>query len=183
MSLRRWNTALERGTLKDTITLFQGIVEYAVLEDAADDDDGVSVSSALSSVDEQNEDEVTSAFDLILPVATSIFQQANQVFQTLEDETIHFGQRKTIADFTESECVSDFRFRKDDLQHVANELWPRLSPFLGEDKNNLVLENHYHAPYETCLLVYLFKMARPRRLRADCEAKFGMRKSHLSVIV
>jgi hypothetical protein len=43
--------------------------------------------------------------------------------------------------------------------------------------------NRYHAPYETCLLVYLFKMARPWRLHADCEAKFGMRKSYLSVIV
>jgi DDE superfamily endonuclease len=31
--------------------------------------------------------------------------------------------------------------------------------------------------------VYLFKMARPRRLVGDCEAKFGMRKSHLLVIV
>jgi hypothetical protein len=185
MSLRRWNTALERGTLKASTTLFQGIVQYAVLEDAADDDDRSSISSASSflSINDESEDEVTSAFDLILPVAKSLLQQANRVFQSLEDETIHFGQKKTIADFTESECVTDFRFRKEDLEHAANELWPRLSPFLGDDKNNLLLENRYHAPYETCLLVYLFKMARPRRLRPDCEVKFGMRKSHLSVIV
>jgi DDE superfamily endonuclease len=184
MSRRRWNTVLERSRLYATSYLLQGIVEYEVMTADDDNDSSSSISSvsSLSSIDDSDDDSSTTS-SLILDVAKSLLELAYRVFQSVEDETITFGQKKTIADFTEAECVSDFRFRKDDLQHVANELWPRLAPFLGEDKNNLLLENRYHAPYETCLLVYLFKMARPRRLRPDCEAKFGMKKSHLSVIV
>ena len=45
------------------------------------------------------------------------------------------------------------------------------------------LQNKYVAPYETCFLVYLFKLSQPQCLHQDCEAKFGMQKSHLSVVV
>jgi hypothetical protein len=135
--------------LKDNTTLFQGIVLYAVLHDSNDDAEDMSDASSLSSIDsDESKDGMAMAtpFDQILPVAKNLFQQANRVLKSLEDETINFGQKKTVADFTDSECVSDFRFRKVDLQHLANELWPRLSPFLGDDKNNLLLENRYHAP-------------------------------------
>lgn len=180
MSRRRWSSSLERRRLNASTALFQGIVEYAMLTANEIYDEG---SSSSDESDDRTENVVPTAYDLILPMAKNLLQQANRVFRPLEDETIQFGQRKIIAAFTESECVTDFRFRKEDLQIAANELWPRLSPFLGADKNDIVLENRYHSPYETCFLVYLFKMSRPRRLRPDCEAKFGMRKSHLSVIV
>jgi hypothetical protein len=101
----------------------------------------------------------------------------------IEDESINFDQQLMIQDFTCSECANDFRFRKEHLQDLSYKLWPRLSPFLGDSRNHLILQNRYTAPFEASLLLYLFKMTRPVRLKPDCERKFGMRKTHLSVIV
>jgi hypothetical protein len=66
---------------------------------------------------------------------------------------------------------------------VADQLWPRLEPFLEGTKDKLKLENRYTAPYETCLLLTLFRFSRPVRLRPEMEVFFGMRKSHMSVAI
>jgi hypothetical protein len=82
-----------------------------------DSSSSISSISSLSSIDDSDDGSSTTS-SLILDVAKSLLELAHRVFQSVEDETIIFGQKKTIADFTEAECVSDFRFRKNDLQHV-----------------------------------------------------------------
>jgi hypothetical protein len=99
----------------------------------------------------------------------------------LEDETILFGQTKRIDDFSDSDCLMYFRFLKVDLKIVAEQLWPRLSPYLNSiDQSRILVGDRYVAHYETCLCLYLYKMSYPSRLRCDCERFFGIRKSKLS---
>ena len=94
-----------------------------------------------------------------------------------------FGLRKVISDFCDSQCNLNFRFRQAELQDVADQLWPRLEPFLEGTKEKLKLQNRYTAPYENCLLLTLFRFHRPVRLRPEMEVFFGMRKSHMSVAI
>jgi hypothetical protein len=122
--------------------------------------------------------------DLVMPLAIRLLEHVATLYRPLVDPTIDFDQPpKLIADFSDDVCDLDFRFAKSDLQDIADQLWPRLSPFLGNDKDKILVANRYSAPYETCFLVYLFKMARPNRLRPECERMFAMRKSRLSAMI
>lgn len=194
MSSRVWNTSYERRKLQRDITTIQGLIaSFNLLLETNDvdenDDDLLSLFSSVedtisssSSIDlsrstaDSSDDDV----ELIEMLTQHTLIWAHRVLSNIQNDKIMFGQRLFIVDFTDSECVSHFRFRKGDLQNVADQLWPKVSPFLGANKQNLKLMNRYSAPYETCLLLYLFKMSRPRRLHEDCESVFGMRKSHLS---
>jgi nuclease HARBI1 len=169
-------------------TLLQhAIVQRRRMSRYAVDDDMSDSSESNSSSDDSSISDIDDNFDtmnvIVRPAIQQVLVYGSFIYGKIEDESINFNQRRTIQDFTCSECVSDFRFRKEHLQDLSHKLWPRLSPFLGDNRDHLILQNRYTAPFETCLLVYLFKMARPVRLRPDCERKFGMRKSHLSVIV
>jgi len=193
MSLRCWNSSYERQQLQLEIRLFHCTLQLVHLYGLDDDSDDSRVSSSSSSsfsmsVDshedlDNDDDDDDDELDPLPAMAEHLLKDATRVWKKIEDENIAFGQRMLIADFTESDCITNFRFRKDDLVEVADELWPRIEPFLLGDRNNLTVDNNYHAPYETCLLVYLWKMSFPRRLISDMEKTFGMRKSHLSAII
>ena len=91
---------------------------------------------------------------------------------------------KRIDDFSESDCLMYFRFLKVDLKIVAEQLWPRLSPYLNSfDQARIYVGDRYVAHYETCLCLYLYKMSHPNRLRCDTEHFFGIRKSKLSRMI
>ena len=77
----------------------------------------------------------------------------------------------------------DFRFRKDDLQEIADSLWPKLKPFLEGTRGKIMVQNQYQCPYETGLLLVLYRLARPRCLRPELETYFCMRKSRISAII
>jgi hypothetical protein len=98
----------------------------------------------------------------------------------MEDHTIKWGKRVIIADQSEDDALSYFCFRKKDLQDLANKLWPRLMESLGDDPGNVVVKTRYAMPYETLLLLIMFRFLRPRRLRNEMEGFFGMRKSKIS---
>ncbi len=185
MSLRTWNASYERRELKSDINALQDLIEGITLQldddyaSESDDDQFMSLSSSSTSLSSFSFMELSlssESDDELDFVETS----ANRICSQIQNDNINFGQRLCIVDFSDSECISHFRFRKVDLQAFADQLWTRISPFLGPNKENLTLQNRYHAPFEPCLLLYLFKMSRPRRLHEDCESMFGMRKSHLS---
>jgi hypothetical protein len=173
MSLRTWNTKYERKNLiSGTIGFQQLILQHY---DSSSDDESSSSSSSSS------DDSMSSGGDPILHFADHLLQEAQKIYTPIEDTTIVFGERKLISDFDDSQCQLHFRFRNNELQDVADQLWPRLEPFLEGTKEKLKLENRYTAPYETCLLLTLFRYHRPLRLRPEMEEFFGMRKSHMSV--
>jgi hypothetical protein len=93
---------------------------------------------------------------------------------------ITFGRRPVIADFDNSTCISCFRFRQDDLQHFSDLLWTRLDGHFNGTKESVEVQNRYRVPFETGILILLYRLARPHTLHCDMEGFFGMRKSHLS---
>ena len=173
MSRRCWNSVEDRRKLAKIDHIFQSALALAHAHQ---------INKQNDDSDESNDDDDENAY---LPVLRNIANvaknQYNRVHVILEDDTIEFGQTKTINDFSASECLAYFRFLKEDLVIVARHLWPRLSVFLNSDNPERVpVGKRYVAHYETCLCLYLFKMARPVRLRYDCERFFGIRKSKLS---
>jgi len=95
-------------------------------------------------------------------------------------EDVEWGQRKQIDDLSHQQCILYFRFRKHHLQDMADLLWPKLAPYLDGTKDSVSVGNRYSVPYETGLLLVLFRFHRPTRIRPEMEEFFGMRKSHIS---
>jgi hypothetical protein len=54
---------------------------------------------------------------------------------------------------------------------------------LNGNYEQIVCGNRYTIPFESGLLILLYRLSRPNRIRPDMEAFFGMRKSKLSSIV
>ncbi len=195
MSLRTWNTSYERRKLKSDINALQDLIEGVTLQLDDDDvsecydDQFMSLSSSSKSLSSFPSMELslcsesTDELDFVETSTQHTLIWANRICRQIQNDNINFGQRLWIVDFSDSECILHFRFRKVDLQAFADQLWTRISPFLGPRKENPTLQNCYHAPFESCLLLYLFRMSRPRHLHEDCESISGMQKLHLSAAI
>ena len=167
MSRRQWSRNLERRLLSQQQNQLVYVLQRSLLRDDSSDDD--------------SDNDMTDA--VVHSLYTNILDLDERVNGFYEDPTIEWGQKKTIDDFDSSQFENNFRFRKNDLKDFADRLWPRISAFLQGNRDKVVLSNRYTAQFETCLLVYLYKMHRPIRLRPDCERFFGLRLSHLSHII
>jgi len=90
-----------------------------------------------------------------------------------------------VEDLINSDCLSYFRFRKLHLQYICDLLWPRMYPFLhiNHKKNLIKCHNKYLCPYETGVLMVLFRLSRPSRIQPDMEKFFHTRKSKISAIM
>ena len=97
------------------------------------------------------------------------------------NETIDFEAAPLkIIHLDESKCIFDYRFRQRDLLEIANRLWPKMQLYLEGTRDKILDKNRYTCSYETGLLLVLFRLSRPRRLRPEMETYFKMRKSHIS---
>ena len=110
----------------------------------------------------------------------------DKVNAPVEDETMpfHLPDIKTV-DMSESDCISYLRFRKEDVQVLAHELWPRVSLFFPQDStyDAIQCKYKYKTNFETGLMMVLYRLARPVRLRPDMERYWHVRKSRLSSII
>ena len=128
--------------------------------------------SEVSSVDS------TSIIDDLLGIVAQVHDQMEI---GMEDNTIQWGKKLIIQDLSEDDALTHFRFRKVHLQEVADKLWPRLQCFLRGHRGSIKVNNGtYSLPYETLLLLVLFRLSRPRRIRKEMEGFFGMHKSKIS---
>ena len=118
---------------------------------------------------------------LALTVGTLL--QHAEVYKTIEDTSIEFGRRLTVENFNESQCLMHFWFKKLHLIKVLDALWPRLQEFVRGTRDCIECVHRYKCPYETAMLILLYRFARPRRLCPDMEEFFGMRKSHISSVL
>jgi DDE superfamily endonuclease len=187
MSSRRWSSSEDRLRLETTTTVFISILSRVYVDmlikicrdinfaNDDDDNDGDGIRSNIyTSIVISN---------ILSPIWTMLQQQYHRVMMPLEDD-IEFGMMKTIEDFSESVCFAYFRFCKEDLILFAQQLWPRISRYLqSNDAARIMVGNGYVAHYETCLCLYLYKMARPFRVRDDVEHFFGIRKSKASRMI
>ena len=167
MSRRIWNSVAERAQLNRYIEL----AEFAILNEDSSSSGSSSSSSSFS----------TNTVDMILE---HTIEYAQSIFAPIVDDSINFQSPPLlIQDLNESESLHEFRFRNQHLQEVADLLWPKLSLILDGTKERIKVMNRYVVPYETGLLLVLYRLARPHRLRPDMENFFEMRKSKISAVI
>ena len=189
MSLRHWGSLLERRRCIAWISFASALLdERDVLlleqQDTSSTDSSNDASNCSTSTDASSDG--FSAIDDALQRAAAIFSDLEG---RLEDSTIKWRQNHDgllIKDVSDDDAIAHFRFRKAHLQELADSLWPRLHGFLGSAvqcsrRCLIVFENgNYSAPYETLLLMVLFRFSRPRRIHKDMEAYFAYRRSKIS---
>jgi hypothetical protein len=79
--------------------------------------------------DEEDEDDEEDAMstDVISEAVQETIAYSNYIFCPLLGETIDFdAPPMKIIDLDESKCILDFRFRKLELEEIANLLWPKM---------------------------------------------------------
>ena len=117
-------------------------------------------------------------------VVLGTVEWAQFTLQPLVDGNIDFlAPPLVVRDINEAESISEFRFRKGHIQELADKLWPKLGLLLEGTHEAIQVKNNYVLPYETGLLLVLYRFARPRRLRPDMEKFFKMRKSKISAAI
>ena len=133
--------------------------------------------SSLSSTDASSS---TNTSGMYLKMKARFRTYYTKLTTAFESPNIVWGRRMLIADVDEPDDETEFRFRKEHLQHLADTLWPRLSRYLVGTRESILCSNSYRVPYETGLLLVLYRFSFPRRYRPDMERYFGMRRAHIS---
>lgn len=122
--------------------------------------------------------------DTVDMVVCHTLQYAEFIMQPIVDSTIDFNAPPLrIDDINDAESLNEFRFRKHHLVEVADRLWPKLGLLLQGTRDRIMVQNRYVVPYETGLLLVLYRFARPRRIRPDMEKFFKMRRSKISAVI
>ena len=101
----------------------------------------------------------------------------------IEVPGVEWGRRLLVEDVTEAEAVLHFRFRKSDLAKLINLLWGRISVYLVGTRDKIVVKQQYTCPYETGMLILIYRMAHTTRVRPEMELFFGMQHSHIGCIL
>jgi hypothetical protein len=171
MSLRQWNTLSERLRFQKHVELSYRLLLYKIAvgdDDDDDDDDHMSVNSSDS--DSSSE----SSVDTVEFVLKKTSDYGKMIYSRFEDPNINWDSPPLlISDVSDSDCVSELRFRKVHLQQIAKKLWPLMQPHLEGDYDCIRLQNRYALPFETCLMLLLYRLAAPRRIRPDIERFFA----------
>jgi hypothetical protein len=175
----RWNTALERQKLCEMVTATTTIMEIDDSDStysSGTDTIGSSSSSALST-------STASSTSTITAMVYATIQYATFFYSPLNATALEWGTRHTISDFDDATCIRDFRFRKSNLLIISNLLWHKVNRFLVGTKASIICKNRYCCPFETGLLVVLYRLSQPRRIHHDMEAVFCLKMQHLSCIL
>ena len=193
MSNRRWSSFLER----HRCLVWQ---QYAASLLDHEEDDSSSVSSSSSSSSSSNSSmnsnnssnmstsSTSSSDDEVIDEVLVAIGNANAIAieftNTISHPDIHWRRGRdglAIADLSCDDALSFFRFRKVHLQEVSDKLWPRVSVYLDGARDKISFgEENYVAPYETLLLLALYRLSRPNRIHREMEQFFGFRRSKIS---
>ena len=101
----------------------------------------------------------------------------------LEVQGIDWGRRLLCVDISEPEALRHFRFRKGDLIELLDQLWPRMEPYLTGTCDKVIVQQRYTAPFETGMLLLMYRMAHTTRIHPEMESYFGMRRSHIGFVI
>jgi hypothetical protein len=125
-------------------------------------------------LDDPFEDEID---DLLF--LTAVYGQ--QISRTMESTVDFTVGPLRVAHLDEVQCVNDFRFRKRDFSNLIDALRLPLSHFLVfcGDTDYVRCRHNYKIPYETGVLLVIFRLARPHRIRSDMERMFHCRRSKI----
>ena len=119
----------------------------------------------------------------LLRLSIDVQTQASIVFLPFQDHSVHWGRGSVVLDLSQSDCIENCRMQKEHLSTVGNKLWPRMRHLFDGNKSSIQCENRYTTHFETGMIVLLFRMSCPRRLRPEMEQSLKIRKSKLSSII
>ena len=89
-----------------------------------------------------------------------------------------------IDDLPDSDTTTlEFRFRKTDLKLICKLLWPRLQEYLVGTYNKIYLPHRHYVKFETGMLMLLYRLVFPTRLRPEMENRFLCNKSKISATI
>lgn len=166
-------------------------------EESDDESDGSSTTSSSASSTSSTDSSTTSSssssttssmssassLDTLDVLIEKVVHYGEDIFTTMVDDTIDFdADPLMIDDLTDLNAIEDFRFRKEDLREVVEILKPKFYDLVEHEGDILTCKFGYKVPYETCFLILLYRLSRPRRVRSDMERKFRMRKSRISAV-
>jgi hypothetical protein len=180
MSIRQWSSFLERNR-----RLFSHQRATNLMYEIEEDDDGEflslssSISSNMSMNSDSDDDELVDQFHVAFHNANAI---ACDLAQPISHEIIDWRWKcgLSIDGLSSDDALTFFRFRKVHLQEVSDKLWPRLSIYFIGTKDAILSGNgHYSAPFETLLLLVMFRLSRPRRTRREMEELFRFRRTKI----
>jgi hypothetical protein len=188
MSKQIWNSVGERTTCNRLIAKsYQMYLDESSSNSSSSSSSSSSGSfnsytSSSSSESSMSDDSIDLLDDVQIPTT---IEYARRIYTPLEDTTIPFNSyNKIIADYNDYQCLHNFRFRKDDLQLFANEMWNGIKNILNGTKDKIVCEGTgCVVHYETGLCVMLYRFANVCRFRSDMEAFFALRKTKLNSIM
>ena len=119
-------------------------------------------SDSFSSIDGMGSIDSTLVIEEVVQVSVQMYEYMET---GMEENIIQCGKNILIEDLSEDDAVTHFHFRKVHLQDAANQIWPRLQFYLRGHKGAVKVQNgKYSLPYETLLLLVLYRFSRSRHL-------------------
>jgi hypothetical protein len=151
-----WNTLTER-------KLFFALVDFVAMEDEESSTD-----DSLTSSDDDNDDE--SLGEILM----NIGEYGETLFNLGKDNMQQSYQPDLVVDNLpdNDRTQLDFRFRKHDLKEICNLVWPRLKEYLDGDYNKIKLPHRHYVHFETGILMLLYRLIHPMRIRPEMETRF-----------
>ena len=101
----------------------------------------------------------------------------------IEDTTINFGNILRVEEINDAVAVSYFRLRHDQLMHLIHVLWDRLQDKFDGEYERIRVENRYCVPFDSGIMLCLYRFSRPKRIHSEMERFFRIRKSKISAAV
>jgi DDE superfamily endonuclease len=184
MSSHRWHSSKERGRCLGILRLHQQLTEdtssFSSSSDSSLSNSSISTVSSINSESTDYSDDEDD-FDGLFQFALNYY---GFLTRALYEADIPWNTRYIIEDIDgDAEAIKDFRFRKDQLSTICEKLWPKIQPFVLGNYNGILCHNGYKCPFESGILLVLYRLSAPRRLRPDFERKFFMKKSKLSACI
>jgi DDE superfamily endonuclease len=197
MSKRPWNTVKERkyfGSLSE-ICLEALDVDCSSDDDDDDDDDEDEDDGEDDDADDEwsgwsdwdtDDDSLVESADTVDMMLELTMSYGTYITRQLETDIDFDKPPLRVAHLSEVECVDDFRFRKEELEEFIAVLKMPMDKELiyveGTTEDMVICKHRYTILYETGILMILFRLARPRRVRADIEHKFSCRRARCSAV-
>ncbi len=162
-----WNTQTERH-------LFASLVEYLAMEE----DSSSSSSESLSDDDDMSVSSNESIGELMM----TVYDYGTILFTQGEDNCRVISQPDLVIDNLpdNDRTTLEFRFRKEDLKLICKLLWPRLNEYFIGEYDKIHLAHRHYVHFETGMLMLLYRLAFPKRLRPEMEIRFSCNKTKIS---
>jgi hypothetical protein len=166
-------------TLRDLLANEEDSLSSMSLDD--EDDDEYDIDSDVSSVassDASSVSTVTSLFQKIISFANHLFGPKKNLIQY-----VSYQFAMTIDSLPDNTYINvkEFQFKKAHLKTVTREIWERYGDKFGNDYNKIDVGNRVYIKFETGLLLVLYRLSYPHRVRPEIEERFRLNIYHLSV--